>query len=55
MRKPIFLIGITDYGQDKWERVWKVEFEDDPEYVPIADGQEEYYRLTISMIESRTT
>ena len=54
-RKAVYLISVIDYGQDKQERVWKVEFIEDPEPYPIASGREDLWGLTARLQESVQT
>lgn len=51
-RKSIFLIGVTSYGSDNWERVWKVDFTDRPDTQPLAPGREDFFSMTLQLQES---
>lgn len=52
-RKNVFLV-LTDYnGQDTRERVFKVEFAEPPEFVPIAPGRHDYFRGSATFIEAQ--
>ncbi|MCH8167278.1 MAG: hypothetical protein IIC03_05030, partial [Proteobacteria bacterium] len=54
-RKPLYLIGLTDYMQDTRERIWKVDFAEDFPVESLADGRQDYYRITIPFEEAALT
>lgn len=54
-RKAVYLMALTDYQQDTWERVWKVEFAEEPVFRPLAPGREDYFVGSVELEEAGLT
>jgi hypothetical protein len=52
MRKSILLVGVTSYVADNHERIWKVDFSQQPQITPIAPGREDYFEVVFPLEES---
>lgn len=52
MSKSIYLVGVTSYGPDNHERIWKVDFTAAPQVNPIAPGREDLFEVVLPLQES---
>lgn len=51
-RKAVYLVMMTNNRQDVVEQIYLVEFEDAPEWRPLAFGREDYFRGQMTLKEA---